>query len=147
MYLEGGTYPGPDGWDQTYLNSLAAAHPTEAALYTAQASAFRSLTTQITAADTEPNPTLAAQKYAQAEQTAVGLYMYIYKYQSTGAWVVKPYISPYQGNWGYQSNPTIGAGADSRLFLSVKGEPFFIPPGLPLPRDPCHALELCCSDA
>src|SRR3989449_1267382 len=121
MYLEGGTYPGPDGWDQAYLNSLAAAHPTEAALYTAQASAFRSLTTQITAADTEPNPTLAAQKYAQAEQTAVGLYMYIYKYQSTGFWIVKPYITPYQGNWGYQTNPTIGAGADSCFFWWVKG--------------------------
>ena len=121
MYLEGGTYPGPDGWDQAYLNSLAAAHPTEAALYTAQASAFHSLTTQITAADTEPNPTLAAQKYAQAEQTGVGLYMYMYAYQATGAWIVKPYISPYQGNWGYQTNPTIGAGADSCFFWWVKG--------------------------
>src|SRR2546426_8608348 len=50
------SYPGPNGWDQTYLNGLAAAHPGEAALYSAQASAFRSLTTQITGADTEPNP-------------------------------------------------------------------------------------------
>src|SRR2546426_1352426 len=113
----------------------------------AQASAFRSLTTQITAADTEPNPTLAAQKYAQAEQTAVGLYMYIYKYQSTGAWVVKPYISPYQGNWGYQSNPTIGAGADSCFFWWVKGLPFSTPPGLAFRSDPCEALDLCCPEA
>src|SRR3989454_10262287 len=121
------SYPGPNGWDQTYLNGLAAAHPGEAALYSAQASAFRSLTTQITGADTEPNPTLAAQKYAQAEQTAVGLYMYVYAFQSTGSWIVKPYMSPYQGNWGYQTNPTIGAGADSCFFWWVKGEPFSTP--------------------
>src|SRR3989442_11525028 len=29
MYLQGGTYPGPNGWDQTYLNTLAAAHGTD----------------------------------------------------------------------------------------------------------------------
>jgi len=121
MYLEGGTYPGPNGWDQTFLNGLAAAHPAEAAMYTAQALAFHTLTTQINGADTEPNPTLAAQKYAQAEQTAVNLYMYVYAYQATGFWIVKPYMSPYQGNWGYQTNPTIGAGADSCFFWWVKG--------------------------
>ncbi len=121
MYLEGGTYPGPDGWDQTFLNSRAAAHPAQAALYRAQAAAFRNLTAQITAADLQPNPTLAARQYAQAEQTAVSLYMYVYTLQSTGFWIVKPYISPYQGNWGYQQNPTIGAGADSVFFWWVKG--------------------------
>jgi len=121
MYLEGGTYPGPNGWDQTFLNGLAAAHPAEAAMYTSQALAFHTLTTQINGADTEPNPTLAAQKYAQAEQTAVNLYMYVYAYQATGFWIVKPYMSPYQGNWGYQTNPTIGAGADSCFFWWVKG--------------------------
>jgi ABC-type transport system substrate-binding protein len=121
MYLEGGTYPGPNGWSQGYLDGLAATHPTQAALYNAQASAFRNLTAQIKAADTQPDPTLAAQKYAQAEQTAVGLYMYTYMYQATGFWIVKPWISPYQGDWGYQTNPTIGAGADSVFFWWVKG--------------------------
>jgi len=121
MYLEGGTYPGPNGWDRTFLNGLAAVHPTQAALYNAQASAFRNLTAQITAADTQPNPTLAAQEYATAEQTAISLYMYVYAFQQTGFWIVKPYISPYQGDWGYQTNPTIGAGADSCFFWWVKG--------------------------
>ncbi len=121
MYLEGGTYPGPNGWDHTYLNGLAATHPTQAALYNSQASAFVNLTAQILAADTQPNPTLAATEYAQAEQTAVSLYMYVYMVQTTGFWIVKPYITPYQGNWGYQTNPTIGAGADSCFFWWVKG--------------------------
>src|SRR5437667_583431 len=121
MYLEAGTYPGPNGWDRTFLSGPAAVHPTQAALYNAQASAFRNLTAQITAADTQPNPTLAAQEYATAEQTAISLYMYVYAFQQTGFWIVKPYISPCQGDWGYQTNPTIGAGADSCFFWWVKG--------------------------
>src|SRR5438876_858631 len=68
MYLEKGTYPGPNGWDQTYLNGLAAAHPTEAALYRAQASAFANLTANITAADTATSAATAAADYAVAEQ-------------------------------------------------------------------------------
>src|SRR5207249_4247076 len=64
MYLEKGTYPGPNGWDQTYLNGLAAAHPTEAALYRAQASAFANLTANITAADTATSAATAAADYA-----------------------------------------------------------------------------------
>ncbi len=121
MYLQGGTYPGPNGWDQTYLNGLAANHTAQASLYTAQALEFSVLTALIIGADTEANPTRAAQLYAAAEQVAVSLYMYVYMYQSTGFWIVKPNISPYQGNWGYQTNPTIGAGADSCFFWWVKG--------------------------
>ncbi len=121
MYLQGGTYPGPNGWDQTYLNGLAANHTAEASLYNAQALEFAVLTLEITAADTEANATRAAQLYAAAEQIAVSLYMYVYMFQQTGFWIVKPNISPYQGNWGYQTNPTIGAGADSCFFWWVKG--------------------------
>lgn len=121
MYLEGGTYPGSDGWDHTFLNGLAAKYPTQAALYNTQASAFTNLIAQINAADTQTNPTLAAAQYATAEQTAVNLYMYVYTSQSTGFWIVKPWISPYQGDWGTQTNPTIGAGADSVFFWWVKG--------------------------
>jgi len=121
MYLERGTYPGSDGWDQAYLNGLAVTYPSQTALYNAQAFAFRNLTAQITAADAQTNPTLAAALYATAEQTAVNLYMYVYTSQTTGFWIVKPWISPYQGDWGYQTNPTIGAGADSCFFWWVKG--------------------------
>src|SRR5206468_12405334 len=71
MYLQGGTYPGPNGWDQTYLNGLAANLTAEASLYNAQALEFAVLTLEITAADTEANATRAAQLYAAAEQIAV----------------------------------------------------------------------------
>src|SRR5205823_10366560 len=69
MYLQGGTYPGPNGWDRPYLNGLAAAHPTQTALYNTQASAFSNLTNLIKAADTETDPTKAAQLYGQVGQT------------------------------------------------------------------------------
>src|SRR5206468_8680138 len=94
MYLQGGTYPGPNGWDQTYLNGLAANHTAEASLYNAQALEFAVLTLEITAADTEANATRAAQLYAAAEQIAVSLYMYVHMFQQTGFWIVKPNISP-----------------------------------------------------
>src|SRR5207245_8971642 len=90
IHLEGETHPGPNAWDRTFLNAPAAVHPTQAALYNAQASAFRNLTAQITAADTQPNPTLAAQEYATAEQTAISLYMYVYAFQQTSFCIVEP---------------------------------------------------------
>ncbi len=121
MYLVGGTYPAPNGWDPTYLTRLATTHPSQAALYNAQAQNYSSLNNLITQADLATDPAKAASFYAQAEQVAVKLYMYIYTFQQTGIWIVKPYITPYQGNWGYQENPTIGAGADSTFFWWVKG--------------------------
>lgn len=121
MLQVGGTYPGPNGWDPTYLSGLAAAHPSQAAMYTSQAQNFSQLSSLITAADTATNPTQAAQLYAQAEQVSINLYMYTYTYQQNGFWIVKSYIHPYQNNWGFQENPTIGAGADSCFFWWVKG--------------------------
>src|SRR5437867_5105831 len=121
MYLEKGTYPGPNGWDQTYLNGLAAAHPTEAALYRAQASAFANLTANITAADTATSAATAAADYAVAEQWGVLLYMYVYTYQATGFWITSTFIHPHNNDWGFQENPTIGAGADSAFFWWTKG--------------------------
>ncbi len=119
MYLQGGTYPAPNGWDQTFLNGLAAAHPAQASLYNQQAMAFSNLTTQITAADTATSG--AAQLYATSEQTAVKLYMYVYTEQANGFWIVKSYMKPYNNDWGFQENPTIGAGADSTFFWWIKG--------------------------
>src|SRR3989441_8895738 len=121
MPLQGGINPGRSGWPQMSLNAFFFKDPATTEIYTAQAQAFANLTAQITAADIQPNPTLAATEYAQAEQTAVSLYMYVYMVQATGFWIVKPYITPYQGNWGYQTNPTIGAGAHSCFFWLGKG--------------------------
>ncbi len=121
MYLVGGVYPAPNGWDPAFLSTLAAAHPTQAAQYNAQASNYTKLNTLIRQADTSTDPTQQAQLYAQAEQIAVNLYMYTYTYQGQGSWIVKSYIQPYQGNWGFQQNPTIGAGFDSCYFWWVKG--------------------------
>ncbi len=123
MLQVGGTYPGPNGWDPTYLAGLAASHSGSgsAGLYTTQASDYANLSDLITAADTATSPTQAAQLYAQAEQVSISLYMYTYTYQANGFWIVKPYIHPYQNNWGFQENPTIGAGADSCFFWWVKG--------------------------
>ena len=121
MYLQGGTYPIGTGFDQAYLQSLVTAHPTQAALYTSQAQNYTRLNQLIHSADLAVSPTQAAQLYAQAEQVAVKLYMFVYTYQQNLLWVVKPWISPYQGNWGYQTSPLIGAGQDSCFFWWIKG--------------------------
>ncbi len=121
MLQVAGTYPGPNGWDPTYLAGLATTHASQAQLYNAQATNFTQLSGLITAADTATSASQAAQLYAQAEQVSINLYMYTYTYQATGFWIVKPYIHPYQNDWGFQENPTIGAGADSVFFWWVKG--------------------------
>ncbi len=121
MLQAGGTYPGPNGWDPAYLSGLSAAHPSQAAMYDSQAQNFSQLSSLITSADTATDPATAAQLYKEAEQLSVSLYMYTYTYQATGFWVVNKYIHPYQNNWGFQENPTIGAGADSCFFWWVKG--------------------------
>jgi peptide/nickel transport system substrate-binding protein len=121
MYLVGGTYPGPNGWDAGYLSGLASAHPGQASIYTSEGQNYTALNNLIVKADTDTSPSQAAADYAAAEQIAVKLYMYVYTFQATGFWIVKKYITPYQGNWGYQENPTIGAGADSCFFWWVKG--------------------------
>lgn len=121
MYLQGGTYPIGTDFNLTYLNSLATAHPTQAALYNGQYQNYSLLNTLIHQADLAVNTTKAAQLYASAEEAAVNLYMFVYTYQYNLLWVVKPWISPYQNDWGTQTNPTIGAGSDSCFFWWVKG--------------------------
>lgn len=123
MLQVGGTYPAPNGWDPTYLNGLASTttNTTLAGLYGTQASAFSNMSALITAADAATSATQAQQLYQQAEQYSISLYMYVYTYQATGFWITRPWIHPYQNNWGLQENPTIGAGADSLFFWWVKG--------------------------
>lgn len=121
MYLAGGTYPGPNGWDPTFLGGLSTTYPSQATMYNNQASTFNSMNALVSKADTDTNAAQAAQDYAQAEQLAVNLYMYVYTYQATGLWITKPWISPYNGQWGFQENPTIGAGADSFFAWWIKG--------------------------
>lgn len=88
MYLENGTYPAPDGWTVQYLQSLG--HGNQAKLY-------QELNTYIEEADNTANATQAAYYYKQAEQIAINLYMYVYTQQPNYFWVIKPYMTGYQG--------------------------------------------------
>ncbi len=115
MYKVGGTYPQSLGWYSSYFTGLAAktSNATLAAMYNGEAQNYSLLNQLISAADLATNPTSAAQLYQQAEQVAVKLYMYVYTFQQNQFWIVKPYMTPHNNVWGYQENPTIGAGADS----------------------------------
>ncbi|HLI46615.1 MAG TPA: ABC transporter substrate-binding protein [Geobacterales bacterium] len=112
MYLENGTFPGPDGWYPSYLRSLG---------YNDEAVMYEQLTQLILKADSEIDPIKAQGYYKQVEQLAIDLYMYIYLYQTNGFWVVKSYMHGYNNDITYQENPiTAGAGA-SLYFWWVKG--------------------------
>ncbi len=121
MYLQNGTYPIGTGFNNVYLYSLIASHASQSALYTSQYNSYVQLNQLIHAADLAVNTTQAASLYKEAEQVAVNLYMFVYTYQYNLLWATKPWIQPYQGNWGTQTNPTIGAGDDSCFFWWVKG--------------------------
>ncbi|ABP96341.1 MULTISPECIES: ABC transporter substrate-binding protein [Metallosphaera] len=112
MYLENGTYPAPDGWTVQYLQSLG---------HTNQARLYQELNTYIEEADNTANATQAAYYYKQAEQIAIDLYMYVYTQQPNAFWVVKPYMTGYQGHISYEENPMIGGAGDSLYFWWVKG--------------------------
>ncbi|MEM3316385.1 MAG: ABC transporter substrate-binding protein [Metallosphaera sp.] len=112
MYLENGTYPAPDGWSVQYLKSLG---------HTNQAQLYQQLNNYIEEADSTPNATQAAYYYKQAEQIAINLYMYVYTQQPNAFWVIKPYMTGYQGHITYEENPMIGGAGDSLYFWWVKG--------------------------
>ncbi|QKQ99768.1 PKD domain-containing protein [Metallosphaera tengchongensis] len=112
MYEQGGTYPAPDGWSVQYLQSLG--HVNQAHLY-------QELNNYIQVADTTTNSTLAAMDYKQAEQIAINLYMYVYTQQPNYFWVIKPYMTGYQGHISYEENPMIGGAGDSLYYWWVKG--------------------------
>ena len=111
MYEQGGTYPSASGFSTSILTS--AGYPAEAAQY-------QELNTLIQQADTATNPTTAAQLYKQAEQSAINLYMYAYVIQPNDFWVVKPYMSGYNGIQS-QENPEIGGALDSIYYWWIKG--------------------------
>jgi ABC-type transport system substrate-binding protein len=87
---------GPSLPEPAWLNSTG--HPDQAAMY-AQMNAL------ITEADATTNATLAAQDYKQIEQIAVNLYLYIYLYQPSYLWVLKPYMNGYQGQMSIFMGP------------------------------------------
>ncbi len=118
MYLVGGTYPGPNGWDPASLQYLSTLN---GGMYTTQYNTFQTLTTQIHTADADSNPVNAAADYQAAEQSAVNLYMYVYTIQDNSFWIARSYMSPFLNNWGYQTAPTMGAAQDSLFFYWVKG--------------------------
>jgi ABC-type transport system substrate-binding protein len=111
MYEMGGTYPAPDGWTVQYLQSLN---------YTQEAQMYQELNSLIAQADAATNPQLAQQLYKQAEQIAINLYMYVYTQQPNAFWVIKPYMTGYQGQISYEENPMIGGAGDSLYFWWVK---------------------------
>jgi peptide/nickel transport system substrate-binding protein len=123
MYEQGGTYPQSLGWYAAYFNQEAAAttNATLAAMYRGEAANWSAMNAALLAGDAATDPAVAAAKYAACEQLAIKLYMYVYTFQSTAFWIVKPYMTPYNNDWGYQTNPTIGAGADSFFAWWNKG--------------------------
>jgi peptide/nickel transport system substrate-binding protein len=107
MYMQGGIYPSASGFATDYLN-VTCGYPSEAAQYL-------ELNTLIQEANTATNATKAAQLYKQAEQIAINLYMYVYLDQVNSFWVVKPYITGYNGMQS-ELNPMIAGTADSIFY-------------------------------
>ena len=111
FYLQSSIYPDAMGFSASGLT---------AAGYPAEAAQFKQLQTVIQQANAATNPTTAAQLYKQAEQDAINLYMFTYVVQSNSFWVVKPYMSGYNGIQS-EENAEIGGGADSIYYWWIKG--------------------------
>jgi len=115
--------------------------PTQAAIYNSQASAFVNLPPRSRRRHpAEPDPRRDGIRPGGADSGR--LYMYV-TCPKTGFWIVKPTSRRTQGNWGYQTNPTIGGGSRSCFFWWVRVNLFL--PFLTLFRsDWCETLDLCC---
>jgi ABC-type transport system substrate-binding protein len=111
FYLQSSIYPSAMGFSTNYLNSTG--FPSEAAQY-------QQLNTEIQQANAATNPTTAAQLYKQAEQDAINQYMFVYVFQPNTFWIVKPYMTGYNGIQS-QENPMIGGAPDSIFYWWVKG--------------------------
>jgi len=111
FYLQNSIYPSAMGFSTAGLT--AEGYPAEAAQY-------QQLCTVIQQANAATNPTTAAQLYKQAEQDAINLYMFVYTQQANSFWIVKPYITGYNGI-SSQENPMIGGAADSIYYWWIKG--------------------------
>ena len=112
MYLQGGVYAAPDGWNVTYLEQLG---------YTQEAQMYQELNKLILEANSATNSTLAQQLYAEVNELGIELYMYVYTQQPNAFWIIKPYIHAYDNDISLQENPMIGGAGDSLYFWWVKG--------------------------
>ncbi len=108
MYLEGGFYPGVNGWNYTNLISW---------YYTAEAKEWKNMTNLILQADSTSNETLAIHLFDQAEQIAVNLTLYVYMTQSNALFYYAPWIHGIQ----YEENPITGGCGDTLYFYLTKG--------------------------
>lgn len=104
FYQQGSSFTARFGWTVQYLNETG--HQDEAAMYA-------EMNSLIQIADSTTNSTLAAQDYKQIEQIAINLYMYVYLNIGSSFWLVKPYMTGYQGQISYQENPMIAGRAHS----------------------------------
>ena len=111
FYLQSSIYPSAMGFSSTGL---------KAAGYSAEAAQYQQLCTVIQQANAATNPTTAAQLYKQSEQDAINLYMFVYTQQANSFWIVKPYITSYNGI-SSQENPMIGGAADSIYYWWIEG--------------------------
>jgi ABC-type transport system substrate-binding protein len=111
LYLQGGTYPSGDGLTVAYLNSTG---------YATEAAQYQQLNTVLQQANAATSASTAGPLYKESEQDAINLYLYIYTIDENAFWMVKPYMTGYNGIQS-QENPLIGGALDSTYYWWVKG--------------------------
>jgi len=139
IYLQGGFFTSGDGWDVSYLINLSAyfnaskiswpgldksVEPEIGKLLWQEAMQYQQLNELILKADEAElanNVTAAYQLFREGENIAIQLYMYVYAYQVTAHWVIKPYMHGYMGMISWEENPNIGGGGNSVYWWWVKG--------------------------
>jgi len=139
IYLQGGFFTSGDGWDVNYLINLSAyfnaskvswpglspsVEPQIGKMLWQEAMEYQQLNELILKADEAElanNVTAAYQLFREGENIAIQLYMYVYAYQVTAYWVVKPYMHGYMGMISWEENPGIGGGGNSVYWWWVKG--------------------------
>ncbi|MFP3320429.1 MAG: ABC transporter substrate-binding protein, partial [Acidilobus sp.] len=139
IYLQGGFFTSGDGWDVNYLINLSAyfnaskvswpglspsVEPQIGKMLWQEAMEYQQLNELILKADEAElanNVTAAYQLFREGENIAIQLYMYVYAYQVTAYWAIKPYMHGYMGMISWEENPDIGGGGDSVYWWWVKG--------------------------
>jgi Bacterial extracellular solute-binding proteins, family 5 Middle. len=139
IYLQGGFFTSGDGWDVNYLINLSAyfnaskvswpglspsVEPQIGKMLWQEAIEYQQLNELILKADEAElanNVTAAYQLFREGENIAIQLYMYVYAYQVTAHWFVKPYMHGYMGMISWEENPGIGGGGNSVYWWWVKG--------------------------
>jgi len=139
IYLQGGFFTSGDGWDVNYLINLSAyfnaskiswpgldpsVEPEIGKMLWQEAMQYQQLNELILKADEAElanNVTAAYQLFREGENIAIQLYMYVYAYQVTAHWVIKPYMHGYMRMISWEENPNIGGGGNSVYWWWVKG--------------------------